>query len=73
MLTVLGTWLRDLWLRYYVYIIGIMIGIVCVIALDMFVPATRPALTWMLGAVKTIAEILFWLLSLPAKLFTHGV
>lgn len=61
-------WIKNKWMAIRKYVLYIAIGLACVVLLGIFVPSTRPAITWALGAIRTIVEILFWLLSLPYKL-----
>ena len=51
-------------------LIGSGIVSVAVATLGIFVPSSRPALTWLLNSLVTIAQLLFWLLSLPYKVVT---
>jgi len=78
--TKIKAWLSGLLINFWatkkVYIIVIAVVIVGLILLGLFVPAARPYITWLgtaglwiLSALKEIASILFYILSLPSKLF----
>ena len=57
------------WFRTNIKIVLVLTAIVSVgvATLGIFVPGSRPVLTWLLNSLVTIVQLLFWLLSLPYK------
>lgn len=54
-----------LWEKIEIYFwigVGIMIG---VLAVGTFIPAARPAITWIFETLRTVVEALFWFFSIP--------
>lgn len=68
--------LSNFWATKKTYIIIAGVVILAVALLGLLVPATRPYISWLgivamwiLNALKAIAGVIFYVLSLPSKMF----
>lgn len=56
---------KQWWLDKWVYVKWGLISFGVFIVIGMFIPPLRPTVTFVLSCIKTVAEALYWLISIP--------